>query len=111
MALDFNIFNTVASKFKDKNRTDVEKAAVLAELQVTEGVWRKKAPYAVALMTAHILEMDGRKGRAGGLSSTSVGSLSKSFGGVTPTDSLDTTSFGIEFKRLRKQIAVSPFVV
>jgi len=110
MALDEDIFNTIAPELKSENTTRKKEAAKLAELQVTPGRWRDKTDYAVALLTAHILTMANRNGRAGGVQSSTVGSLSRSYGGVAATEALDTTSYGLEFKRVRRQVSPSPFV-
>ena len=111
MALDIDIFKTVAPELANTDSTTLKTAASLAELQVTASRWRDKTAYAVALMTAHILTMANRKGKAGGVNSETVGSLSRSYGGVAANEALDTTSYGLEFKRVRRQVSPSPFVV
>ena len=110
MALNDDIFNTIAPELASENSTRKKEAAKLAELQVTEARWRDKYDMAVAYLTAHILTIAKRKGRAGGVQSETVGSLNRSYGGVTAMDSLDTTAYGIEFKRIRRQVSPSPFV-
>lgn len=113
MALNVIIFKTVAPEFNDINSTNRKNAADLAELQVTEGVWRKKADLAVALMTAHILKISDPKksDKSGPVSSSGTGSLSRSYGSIDFSDnSLKETSYGREFLRVRRQISTSPLV-
>lgn len=75
-------------------------------------VWGDKDTLAQFYLICHMLTFGKRKGRVGGLTGETVGSLSRSYGGLsTVKGALDLTSYGVEFQRLRRQVVTSPLYV
>jgi len=81
--------------------------ADLAALSVGD-VFADKKELATAYLTAHMLTIAGRSGSAGSIQSVKEGDLSLSYSkGEGSEDSLSATSYGCEFKRLRRSSVMS----
>jgi len=80
---------------------------------VNETKFGRKFKLAHVLITCHLITAAGRGGNGGGVTSESVGELSRSYGQTTGsgTDELATTSFGQQFIALRKTLLRTPLVV
>lgn len=74
-----------------------------AERQIGEGVFGESRPYAVALLTAHMITLGNRGGNAGAVSSLKEGGLAVSYAQASTTEeALGLTSYGAELIRLRR---------
>ena len=89
---------------------------ILAELEVKADFWKDKTDHGVALLVAHMVAM-GKKGGSGsnigGVKKLKVGQMEKEFATVN-TESLkaiESTSYGLEFVRIRRTLVKSPFFV
>jgi len=80
----------------------------LADSQ-TGKVYGAQREYAVALLAAHTGTVAQREGMSGAVNSRKEGQLSVGFGRVNPMgdDNLETTSYGAELLRLRRQMVFS----
>lgn len=111
---DFNIelFKVIAPEFASTDPSVLNVLYAETQNQTDIDVWGKRYDLANCLLVAHMLKMAARNGRVGGVTGESVGSLSRSFGGLSNVnDSLDLTSYGAEFKRVRKQTVITPIVI
>ena len=101
-----NILDAIAPELKDSSAREIH--IELAEKQ-TGNVYRDKRNYAVALLAAHTLTVSARRGAAGDVNNVSEGQLSIGYGRVNPMgdQQLETTSYGAELVRLRKQMVMS----
>ena len=112
MALNKDLFDVLAPEFADKPIATLDILTPIVERQVKVSKWRDKTDEAVVYLVAHMLKMSERNGRVGGITSQSVGSLSKGFSGLsTNKGSLDLTSYGVEFQRIRRQLVITPIVI
>lgn len=101
-----------AEKFSDLSELKIGLFIENASLWVNETKWGRKFKMGVILMTCHLLEVDSRNGAGGAIASESVGELSVSYNNGTKSDSeLDDTSFGRQFKNLRKTLKITPIVL
>jgi hypothetical protein len=81
-----------------------------AEDEVNRTLFGARADKAVALLAAHALTVAGRGGdNRGALVSERVGDMSATYAqppvsADRPVDPLDSTSYGVEYKRLRRGI-------
>ena len=95
----------------------------IAKLSVAEKVWGSSFGTGVSYLTAHLLKRAGVGGgvqggtsNPGTVSSEKVGELQRSYalpnfsGGSAEDGLLSTTSYGIEYLRLRRQVLVTPMV-
>lgn len=78
-----------------------------AQVGFGKGVVRELA---IAYLAAHMLTISTRHGNSGNVNSETEGSLSRSFGGNLSDDVLGTTSYGVEFVRLRRSCIFNPRV-
>jgi len=112
MAVNFPLFKKVAPEYSTLTQGSLSLLIAEVDREVTTSVWGEKAPLASAYLLAHMIKMTERNGRVGGVTSETVGSLSRSYGGLsTISGELDLTSYGTQFKRIRRQLVISPFVV
>lgn len=112
MALNKELFAALAPEFEDTSKPILDAIFPVAERQVNLSVWGEKLDEALVYLVAHMLTMAKRNGRVGDLSSQSTGSLSRSYGGLSAVKgSLDLTSYGVEFQRIRKQLVITPIVI
>lgn len=101
-----------AEKFSDLSDVKVGLFIESASLWVNETKFGRKHKMAVIFMTCHLLEIDSRNGAGGAIASESVGELSVSYNlGGSGDSELDDTSFGRQFKSLRKTIGAGPIVL
>lgn len=84
----------------------------LATSQVNPNVFAEKTDSAVRVLTAHYLDLAGRGGAAGPVTSERVGGLSRSYGTVSAEASeLASTSYGSIFLSILRTLPVTPRVV
>lgn len=103
---------TYAEKFSDLSDSKVSLFIENASLWVNESKWRTKYKFAVILMSCHLLEIDSRNGSGGAIASEGVGELNVSYNLGSKADSeLDDTSFGRQFKSLRRTLSITPLVI
>jgi len=102
----------LASELQNTSNQILDVVLVEVLKEVPFSVWGDREEIGQFYLTSHMLTMGQRKGRVGGISGESTGSMSKSYGGVSSVNgSLDLTSYGIEFQRIRRQLVISPFYV
>jgi hypothetical protein len=111
MVLDINIFRCIAPEFSEVSNTKLNEITAFVQYQINEDCWSNRAPHGLALLVAHTLTLGERGGTSGSITSEKVGDLARSYSGPTGDDELDTTSYGKEFKRLRKMLVISPYFV
>lgn len=112
----FPEFNAVANP-------RIESFIEIAKLSVAEKVWGNSYGVGVSYLVAHLLKRAGASSgviggssNAGAVTSEKVGELQRSYalpnfsGGSAEDSLLATTSYGMEFLRLRRQILVTPMV-
>ena len=117
MSLNVPIFEAIAPEFAGlTSTTQRDTLAGLAQNQVSSDIWGKHYDHAVALLTAHMMKIASKNGSSGAVQTEKVGDVSVSYNTaalafVTKGDELQATSYGQEFKRLRKQILRTPVIV
>lgn len=111
MALNLLLFKALAPEFKDTDTAVLDIVSVEAERMVNTNVWIEKTDMGVVYMTAHMLKMAQRNGLGGNVTMTKVGDLQRSFSSGQSEGELDQTAYGKEFKRVRRSLQISPFVV
>lgn len=106
-------FLTLFPEFADSPRATIDAFLSIASQRVPPPVWRGNAPYATALLAAHMLATSGPSGggSAGGpVTAEQVGDLSRSYQSMAEPGSGDaalmTTRYGIDFVALRKETVV-----
>lgn len=103
-----------ATEFEDEDDSRINTFISYAENYINSSVFGTKADFARLLYTAHLLTISARgsSGASGPLTSEKVGDLQRSYASPgSVTDSLESTSYGLEFLRLRKTLLISPIVV
>ena len=119
MALDQDIFKAVAPEFAALVSPIVEPVlslVPLAELEVKSDFWGDKTDHGVALLVAHMVAM-GKKGGSGsnigGVKKLKVGKMEKEFATVNTESikAIESTSYGLEFVRIRRTLVKSPFFI
>lgn len=105
--------------------SDVRMQALIdiANLSVNQKVWGSSYAPGIAYLVAHLLKrsgtatgVSGGSSQAGTVSSEKVGELQRSYAAPNLSGSsgedalLSTTSYGIEYLRLRRQILITPMV-
>lgn len=117
--------SVIAPQFDDLLTETMNAAISLAMLQFAASVWGQLFEAGVANLTAHILTLrakavllaDAEIAAAGPVAAVKTGNLSVTFGAVgaaTATAdevSLRTTSYGLEYLRLRSMLAHQPLVI
>lgn len=111
--IDFKLFEALAPEYKDTDKGLIKTLAEQAKIQVRQSVYGERTSMARVYLVAHMLNMGERKGRTSSVTSETVGSLSRGYGGGMDSkkDSYDLTSYGIEFKRIRRQLVKTPFFI
>ena len=114
MALDLTVFVAVAPEYAtlsvgEQSRRDT--LATVAETEISESIFGSKYDLAIALLTAHWMKQGDMGGAGGLLTQEKVGDLSRTYQqpSLEATD-LDSTSYGTQFKRIRRQVLVIPNV-
>lgn len=106
------LFNLLAPEFSDLGANDLNCLYDEFIKSVPLDPWGDKQERALVYLVAHALTMSQRGGRVGGVTSETVGSLSRSYGGLsTIEDELDLTSYGVAFKRCRRELVITPIIV
>lgn len=110
-------FLTLFEEFKRIAQPKIKVYIGIATGRVPTSVWGANTQYATALLTAHMLTLQGKGGggEAGGpLTQESVGDLSRSFATIFQPGAGDapymTTRYGVEFIELRRETIVSAMV-
>jgi len=111
MTLDINIFRCLAPEFSEVTNTKLNEITEFVQYQINEVCWGNRAPQGLALLVAHTLTVAERGGTSGSITMEKVGDLSRSYSAPQGNDGLDSTSYGKEFKRLRKMLVISPYFV
>ena len=101
----------------------IENFVEIARLSVSEKAWGSSYGTGLSYLTAHLLKRAGVGGgvqggtsQAGVVTSEKVGELQRSYalpnfsGGSAEDSLLATTSYGMEYLRLRRQLLVTPMV-
>lgn len=110
-------------EFSSVSDQRIENFIEIAKLSVAEKVWGSSFGTGVSYLTAHLLKragvgggVQGGSSNPGVVSSEKVGELQRSYalpnfsGGSAEDALLATTSYGMEYLRLRRQILVTPMV-
>lgn len=109
-------------EFSVVSETRMESFIEMAKLSLSEKAWGSSYGAGVSYLTAHLLKRSGPGGGVQGgtssafVSSERVGELQRSyafpnFQGSSAEDAiLATTSYGIEYLRLRRQVLTTPMV-
>ena len=117
--LDRSLFDTVvAPEYAAKTDEQIEPFADEAELEVAPSKWGKFEPRGLALMTAHLMKMadisTAKASQSSGsrIKKVKVGDLAREYQDAKKgDDTLDLTTYGEEFKRLRKRILKGPIFI
>lgn len=112
MTLNAPLFAALAPEFASYDSTALTLVAAEAERFVNQTVWKEKADLGLVYMTAHMLKM-AKEAEYIKVTSEKVGDLSRSYdkSGAPGDTELDQTQYGKEFKRVRRTLQISPFVV
>jgi hypothetical protein len=110
MTVDATYIGYVASEFATVDSGKISFLAGLAYAQCPLSFWQTTAQQdnGVAYLVCHMLKLDQLRG-SGAVTAKGIKDLSLSYqapaGGVTSPDSLEMTSYGKEFKRLRNMLS------
>jgi len=116
--LNYNLFRiVVAPEYAAMSNGELDVFATEAEIEVSKKTFGKHHPRALALITAHLINMskrsaDGSSSTTGELKKVKVGDLEREFA-VNAADaksggSYNLTTYGKEFIRIRKQVLKGP---
>lgn len=123
LAADPSYVKALFPEFSTVSDVRIQALIDIANLSVNQKVWGSSYAPGIAYLVAHLLKrsgaaagVSGGSSQAGTVSSEKVGELQRSY--ATPSVSsasaedalLATTSYGIEYLRLRRQILVTPMV-
>ena len=115
--LNYDLFRVVvAPEYAALSNATLDIFAAEAELEVSVKAFGKRYPRAVALITAHLINMskrseDGSSSSSGELKKIKVGDLEREFAVSSDSKSsgsYNLTTYGKEFLRLRKQSLMGP---
>jgi len=113
--IDVKLFNTLTSgQFAGLGSKTIKTFADQAALNINCKKWGAKAQQGLIYLTAHTIEMSQRKGKGGLLEKEKVGEIEKEYDLSNTSgkkDVLDFTSWGQEFKRIRKTLQISPLII
>lgn len=110
MAFDKDLFEALIPEFSETKPNVLAAVAAQAECFVDPDCFGDKAAMACVYMTAHLLKVGQRKGNSGQLTMDKVGQVSQQFAQNISDDSLDSSGYGAEYKRIRKSCVISPFI-
>lgn len=105
-------FLSIFDEFASVSGVKIEAFIGIASMRVDPPTWGTSAPYATALLTAHMIASGGGMGGKGGgvggvLTSQSVGDVSRGYSPIAQAgngdDAMMTTRYGIEFVALRRE--------
>lgn len=117
--------STVKSLFPEFSAVSdarIENFIEVAKLSVSEKSWKESYGVGVSYLTAHLLKRAGSGGgvqggssNAGVIASEKVGELQRTYAQTNVSSSaedsiLATTSYGVEYLRLRRQLLITPMV-
>jgi hypothetical protein len=106
-----DIIQDVAPEFSKVTPAKLSRFVGYAQLTIDRSVFGDKADLATAYLTAHILKMSTRKGVGGVVTMEKVGDLQRQYS-MSPRDrELDQTGYGKEFKRIRRTVVITPFLI
>lgn len=110
-------------EFSTVNDVRIQALIDIANLSVSQKVWGSSYTPGIAYLVAHLLKrsgaaagVSGSSSQAGTVSSEKVGELQRSYASPSMSGSsaedalLSTTSYGIEYLRLRRQLLITPMV-
>lgn len=109
-------------EFSSVSDLRIEKFVEVAKLSVNEKSWKESYGVGVSYLTAHLLKRAGSGGgvqggssNAGVIASEKVGELQRTYAQPNVSGSgndaiLATTSYGVEYLRLRRQLLITPMV-
>ncbi len=106
-----SILADIATEFASVDTSRRDRLITLAALQVPSAGWGDVTEHAQALLVAHWLKLDAQRGK-GAVTEETIGDVSRSFAkpGGKDADEFDATSYGAEFKRLRRTRLAGPLV-
>ena len=111
MPLDPTLIECLSDEFKGTKKKILNCLYDLVDPDVNDSVWGVKAEEAKHLLLLHKLKLKKRKGEAGPLERQKVGQLEREFAvNRESVTSLSSTSYGLEYLRLRKQISKFQFI-
>lgn len=109
MPLDKDLFDDIDPD-NTKSNPSLNRIYDAIKSDVNEDIWMEQTEYARALLVAHSCAMFARGGASGSIRKEKVGMLEREFSENSKDDSaLGSTSYGKEFKRIRKKLTKSPF--
>lgn len=113
MAINADFVREVAPEFADLTDSVIDFWIEQAVLSINVDVWGDKADFATGLMTAHYLTIRARRGAGGPIRSEKVGDLKIEYGNNDgeSLDALDSTSYGQNFKQMRRSLVITPRVI
>ena len=109
-------FVTLFDEFKNVPIAKIEMFISIASIRVAPTVWGSVAPYATALLTAHMIATAGGSGggaggAGGALTSEAVGDLSRGFAKIgvagSGDEELQTTQYGAQYVALRRETFIT----
>jgi hypothetical protein len=110
MTVNLAFITDLASEFATADSGRVDRLVALTATQFPLAFWgtQPEADLGQGYLICHMLKVDKLRG-AGPLTSEAVGNVSRAFGTsaarAAEADSLDATSYGREYKRLKRQRA------
>lgn len=112
LSINFKLWNILIPEYASMSKPDVKTVAGVAALSIKESLWgTDKGNLALIYATAHMIKMGERNGSGGQVTSEKVGDLARTFSANSGSEEYwDSTSYGQEFLRIRKQIVTSPFI-
>lgn len=102
-----NILLDIAPELEDIEEAHRLRIIDIASNQVNFGSKPIK-DLATAYLAAHMLTISKRSGNSGPISSEKEGDLSRNFGGAVGSGYYNSTSYGLEFKRLARAFIFGP---
>lgn len=110
MATTPQFVRTIAPEFSSETDDRINVFIEIADRSIAENIWSDHADYGRGYLAAHLMTISSRGGLAGPVKSEKVGDLSQSFAVSDAATSLDSSSYGKEYLRLRSEIAKTPVV-
>jgi len=103
------LFAVIAPEYAPLEQGQIDALFPISQAQCPKGIWKSFTDQGRCNIVAHILKISEMKGIAGSLNSESVGSVSHGYGLPNGVDGeYATTSYGIEFMRIRRTIVAGP---
>lgn len=106
-----DILIDIAPEFATADSDLLDRFISYAALSVNRDAFLMRADLATAYLAAHILKLSKRKGVGGTVITNKAGDLMRQYSSNPKDTELDQTSYGKEFKRLRRAVVITPLVV